>query len=184
MPKPFTPADFPTLSTARLNLRQPSMADYEVFHAILSCPEVTQFSNWADAPKRGEVERPLKWMCEAFGKRKGCAWMIEDRATQTLLGAIRFNCLDTRNRRAEVGYELHPTAWGKGYMDEALAAVVTCGFGPFGLNRLEAWTLPGNPASDRVLEKAGFQYEGTLRQRAWFKGAFHDFRMFSRLAGG
>jgi len=42
--------------------------------------------------------------------------------------------------------------------------------------------LPGNTASDRVLEKAGFQYEGTLRQKAWFKGAFHDFRMFGRLA--
>ena len=37
-------------------------------------------------------------------------------------------------------------------------------------------------ASDRVLEKVGFQYEGTLRQKSWFKGAFHDFRMFSRLA--
>ena len=50
-------------------------------------------------------------------------------------------------------------------------------------NRLEAWTLPGNGASDRVLEKAGFRYEGTLRQKSWLKGAFHDFRMFSRLAG-
>jgi len=33
-----------------------------------------------------------------------------------------------------------------------------------------------------VLEKAGFQYEGTLRQKASFKGAFHDFRMFGRVA--
>jgi len=43
---------------------------------------------------------------------------------------------------------------------------------------MEAWTLPGNDASDRVLVKAGFNYEGTLKQKAWFKGAFHDFRMF------
>jgi ribosomal-protein-alanine N-acetyltransferase len=33
-----------------------------------------------------------------------------------------------------------------------------------------------------VLEKSGFQYEGTQRQKAWFKGAFHDFRMFGRIA--
>jgi ribosomal-protein-alanine N-acetyltransferase len=51
------------------------------------------------------------------------------------------------------------------------------------LNRIEAWTLPGNAGSDRVLEKAGFRYEGTLRQKAWFKGGYHDFRMFGRLAG-
>jgi ribosomal-protein-alanine N-acetyltransferase len=66
-------------------------------------------------------------------------------------------------------------------MSEAVEAVARCGFDQFALNRIEAWTLPGNAASDRVLEKAGFCYEGTLRQKAWFKKAFHDFRMFSRL---
>ena len=66
---------------------------------------------------------------------------------------------------------------------EAVAAVVRCGHEFFALNRIEAWTLPDNPASDRVLEKCGFRYEGTLRQKAWFKGAFRDFRMYGRLAG-
>jgi [ribosomal protein S5]-alanine N-acetyltransferase len=51
------------------------------------------------------------------------------------------------------------------------------------LSFAEAWTLPGNDASDRVLVKAGFIYEDTLRQRAWFKGKYHDFRMFGRVAG-
>jgi hypothetical protein len=45
-----------------------------------------------------------------------------------------------------------------------------------------AWTLPGNGASDRVLEKAGFRNKGTLRQKAHFKNEFHDFRMFGRIA--
>jgi [ribosomal protein S5]-alanine N-acetyltransferase len=67
-------------------------------------------------------------------------------------------------------------------MTEAVTAVAGCGHEFFGLNRIEAWTLPGNPASDRVLEKSGFRYEGTLRQRGRFKGAHHDFRMFGRLA--
>ena len=67
-------------------------------------------------------------------------------------------------------------------MSDALAVVVSCGHEAFGLNRIEAWTVPGNPASDRVLEKSGFRYEGTLRQKAWFKGAYHDFRMFGRIA--
>ena len=66
---------------------------------------------------------------------------------------------------------------------EAVRAVVACGHQHFRLNRIEAWTVPGNPASDRVLQKTGFRHEGTLRQRAWFKGAFHDFRMFGRIAG-
>ena len=67
-------------------------------------------------------------------------------------------------------------------MTEAVIAVATCGYQLFGLNRIEAWTLPGNSGSDRVLEKAGFRYEGTLRQKGCFKGSYHDFRMFGRLA--
>ena len=182
MSKPRANKDFPTLVTRRLRLRQADMQDCDAFHAILSCPDVTRFSNWPDEPKRSAAERPLRWMCKAFASGKGCAWMIEDMSSAELLGAVRFNNIHHGSRCAEVGYELHPAAWGKGYMSEALNAVVACGFGSFALNRIEAWTLPGNPASDRVLEKAGFQYEGTLRQKSWFKGAFHDFRMFSRLA--
>jgi ribosomal-protein-alanine N-acetyltransferase len=66
-------------------------------------------------------------------------------------------------------------------MSEEVPAAVACGHRTFGLNRIEAWTLPGNDASDRVLEKSGFRHEGVLR-KAWFKGALHDFRMFGRVA--
>ncbi|UFN47786.1 GNAT family N-acetyltransferase [Roseomonas sp. OT10] len=53
----------------------------------------------------------------------------------------------------------------------------------FGLHRIDAWTLPGNAPSERVLAKAGFRFEGQLRERAYFKGHFHDFRIFARLDG-
>jgi ribosomal-protein-alanine N-acetyltransferase len=46
----------------------------------------------------------------------------------------------------------------------------------------EAWTVPGNGGSDRVLEKAGFRLEGVQRQRGRFNDAFHDWRLFGRLA--
>ena len=102
---------FPNLATARLRLRQVRPQDYEAFHALLSCPEVTRFSDWPDAPSRHRAERAVKWMGDMFAKGKGCAWMIEDGASATLLGAIRFNSIDAPNRSAEVGYELHPAVW-------------------------------------------------------------------------
>lgn len=175
-------SEFPSLLTERLSLRAPASSDSNAFHDLLQFPEVTRFSNWPDAPKQAQAERSMKWMCEALAKGKGCAWIIEDRISERSLGAIRFNTINKHGKWAELGYELHPSTWGKGLMTEAVKAVIKCGFDHFALNRIEAWTLPGNPASDRVLEKAGFSYEGTLRQKAWFKGAFHDFRMFSRLA--
>ncbi|MDE1994093.1 MAG: GNAT family N-acetyltransferase [Rhizobiaceae bacterium] len=173
---------FPALSTNRLELRAPVTDDAGVFREIVSIPAVTRFSNWPDGPTKAQVERSIKWMAKIYASGKGCAWVIEDRQCKSLIGAIRFNSFDAKWKCGEIGYELHPDFWGKGLMTEAVAAVTTCGHQIFRLNRIEAWTLPGNTASDRVLEKAGFRYEGTLRQKARFKGAYHDFRMFGRIA--
>jgi ribosomal-protein-alanine N-acetyltransferase len=174
---------FPVLSTKRLSLRAATPKDVPAFQHLLAIPEVTRFSNWPDAPVKTQVERALRWMSRVHGSGKGCAWIIEDRKSGALTGAIRFNSLEKKWRCGEIGYELHPDFWGKGLMTEAVRAVVACGHETFRLNRIDAWTLPGNAASDRVLEKAGFRHEGTLRQRAWFKGAYHDFRIFGRIAG-
>jgi ribosomal-protein-alanine N-acetyltransferase len=177
-----TGSEFPALTTSRLRLRPPLPADAAAFGSMLSVPAVTRFSNWPDRPKDAQVERSVRWMARLHANGKGCAWMIEDAASRRLVGAIRFNHFDRKSRFGEIGYESHPDFWGRGLMTEALCAVVACGHQVFRFNRIEAWTLPGNGASDRVLEKADFKYEGTLRQRAWFKGAFHDFRMFGRVA--
>jgi len=175
-------SQFPTLTTSRLRLRAPDPDDTSALTAMLSFAEVTRFSNWPDAPRQAQVERSVRWMAKLHASGKGCAWIIEDAGARRLIGAIRFNHFDRQAKFGEVGYELHPEFWGRGLMTEALRAVVPCGHQVFWLNRIEAWTLPGNIASDRVLEKAGFTYEGTLRQRSWFKGTYHDFRMFGRLA--
>ena len=98
------------------------------------------------------------------------------------VGAIRINRIERSWRWGEIGYESHPDFWDRGLMTEAVRAVVACAHSRFELHRVEAWTLPGKGASDRVLTKAGFVHEGTLKQKAWFKGAYHDFRMFGRVA--
>jgi ribosomal-protein-alanine N-acetyltransferase len=179
---PSTNRKFPVLSTRRLTLRAAMSKDVAAFRALMSIPEITRFSNWADAPSTAQVERSLRWMSGLHGSGKGCGWIIEFSGSKALAGAIRFNSFDKKWRCGAIGYELHPDYWGKGLMTEAVKAVAACGHQTFGLNRIDAWTLPGNAASDRVLEKSGFRYEGTLRQKAWFKGAFHDFRVFGRVA--
>jgi ribosomal-protein-alanine N-acetyltransferase len=174
---------FPVLETKRLTLRAPAPKDAAAFAAVLSAPGVTRFSNWPDKITKAQAERSMRWMAKVHASGKGCAWIIEDRKSNAFVGAIRFNSFDKKWRSGQIGYESHPDFWGSGLMSEAVAAVVACGHQTFRLNRIEAWTLPGNPASDRVLEKCGFRHEGVLRQKAWFKGAYHDFRMFGRVAG-
>jgi RimJ/RimL family protein N-acetyltransferase len=172
---------FPALTTERLELRAVDSGDGSFYHVLLSIAAVTRFSDLPDAITRIRAERIVTWMAKLFPSGKGCAWLIEERSTGAPVGAVRINRIHKRWRWGEIGYESHPDFWSRGLMTEAVRAVVACGHGHFKLNRMEAWTLPGNDASDRVLLKNGFRYEGTLRQKARFKGAHHDFRMFGRL---
>ncbi|MBV8152434.1 MAG: GNAT family N-acetyltransferase, partial [Candidatus Eremiobacteraeota bacterium] len=65
---------------------------------------------------------------------------------------------------AMVGYVLGKAAWGKGLATEALRGIVPYAFSAFKLHRLAATVMGPNKASARVLEKAGFAYEATLRR--------------------
>jgi ribosomal-protein-alanine N-acetyltransferase len=64
------------------------------------------------------------------------------------------------NGSARLGYRLDRTECGRGLMTEALQAVLAQAFGPMGLARVDAFVLPENAASLRVLEKLGFEREG------------------------
>jgi ribosomal-protein-alanine N-acetyltransferase len=173
---------FPDLSTPRLKLRDVRSEDSPAFMELLSFYIVTRFSDWPDAPSQDQCETFVREMTEAYQAGRGCGWAIEDAESGTMIGAIRINYILPNWKCGGIGYELHPGFWNKGLMTEALCAVVECAHGHFQLNRLEAWTLAGNAPSERVLAKAGFALEGTQRQRGFFKGAFHDFRIFGRVA--
>ncbi len=179
--------DVPVLSTRRLVLRPVTAADLSGLHGLLSIPAVTRHSNWPDGIGQDECVRFIQEWLDLSASAKGCAWAIETRAeggleTGGLIGCIRYNYITRPSNVGGIGYELHPAYWRRGLMTEAVRAVVAAGHDLLGANRVEAWTLPGNDASDRVLLKAGFLLEGTLRQIRWFKGRYHDLRWFGRVA--
>ena len=66
-------------------------------------------------------------------------------------------------------------------MSEALKTVLEFGFTKLGLNRIEAQHESDNPASGRVMIKAGMRHEGTLRQRVYNKGRYADVELYAIL---
>jgi ribosomal-protein-alanine N-acetyltransferase len=68
-------------------------------------------------------------------------------------------------------------------MTEAVRAVVACAGDFFRLERLEAKSMPENIASERVLQKSGFEFEGMLEPRPFFKGGHQEFKLFGRVTG-
>lgn len=86
---------------------------------------------------------------------------------------------DVYRRSAEVGYWVAEPFWGKGILTEALKQVCAHTFAHTDIVRIFASVFARNEASCRVLEKAGFALEGTLRSSVWKSGVLMDSKMYS-----
>lgn len=159
------PVAFPTLVTERLVLRETADHDVEAVFAMESDPVAMRY--WSKPPMqdiseaRASVERAMGF----FGARTALRWSIARPADDRMLGHVSLFSFNEQSGRAEIGYGLQRPHWGRGFMHEALTAVVDHAFGPLGLRRLEADIDPRNQASVRALERLGFAREGLLRER-------------------
>lgn len=82
---------------------------------------------------------------------------------------------------AEMGYWIGEPFWNMGFATQAVKAMLEIAFEDWKLERVDAFTMQGNDASQRVLEKAEFTYEGVKRKGLYKDGKFHDEYFFSIL---
>jgi ribosomal-protein-alanine N-acetyltransferase len=87
-------------------------------------------------------------------------------------------------RSANLGYWVDAKRNGRGLATRAVAALAEHAFGSLGLHRLEAGTLVDNPASQRVLEKNGFELVGLARNYLHIGGEWRDHLLYQRTAEG
>ena len=95
------------------------------------------------------------------------------------IGAFRQE--NIHKHTAELGYYIAEEHWGKGIMTEAVKQLCDYVFSHTDMIRIYAEPFAYNIGSQRVLEKAGFQYEGTLRNNAVKNGKILDMKMYSIL---
>lgn len=101
---------------------------------------------------------------------------VDDKA----IGSVSTSRLDNIHRQtAELGYYIAEEYWGKGITTEAVKQICEYVFNNSDVIRIFAEPFAYNNASCRVLEKAGFQYEGTLRSNAVKNGEVIDMKMYS-----
>ncbi|MEZ4822097.1 MAG: GNAT family protein [Ignavibacteria bacterium] len=84
--------------------------------------------------------------------------------------------------KAEIGYWLGEEYWRKGYLTIALNKVIDYAFKDLNLKRIYAGTFEDNIASERLLLKCGFEYEGTLRKSLKKDDVYFNEKIFSRIA--
>lgn len=158
-------SDTIAIHTRRLLLRPLQPGDVPALYSIFGDPEVMRY--WSTPPwtspdsGREMVARDQAAGTDADWLRLG----LVPHGSETPIGTCTLFDHRPQSRRAELGYALARQAWGRGYMHEALSALLDHGFEHWQLNRVEADIDPRNHASARALERLGFQREGLLRER-------------------
>ena len=171
------------LRTERLLLREFVPDDWPAALAYQSDPRYLRCYAWegrTEADVRAFVAMFVGWQGERPRTKYQFALILPE--TGRLIGNCGIRVNDPAAREANIGYELDPAHWGRGYATEAARAVLAFGFGDLGLRRVWAHCVADNVASAHVLEKIGMRREGHLREHVWMKGRRWDTLLYAILA--
>ncbi len=174
-------SELPTLTSSRLRIRWLTSDDIPQLYAIFSGPEVTRY--WSQPPVADEAGAALMLdsVQEFFRAGTLYQWGVELLDSPGVIGTCTLASIDLQNQRAEVGYALHRSMWGRGLITETLTLLLNFAFDTLGLNRIEADVDPRNDRSIGVLERLGFQREGFMRERWVVNGLVQDTTFFGLL---
>jgi RimJ/RimL family protein N-acetyltransferase len=155
------------LETERLLLRRFTEDDVDNLVELDGDPDVMKFINGGRPTPREEIESEILPAFLGYYERfTGYGfWAAEEKATGSFVGWFHFRpAKDAPAGEVELGYRLRRSAWGKGYATEGSLALIDKGFAEFGVERVVAFTMVVNVASQRVMEKAGLRYVRTFHQ--------------------
>jgi RimJ/RimL family protein N-acetyltransferase len=172
------------IRTDRLLLRELAEDDWAALLAYHRDPLYRRFYDRrhdTEEDARAFLRPFLEWQREEPRRMFNLAITLP--ATGELIGITGVRQRQSGQPRGDIGYELAPWHWGRGYATEAARAMLAFGFETLGLHKIEARCLAVNAASVRVLERLGMRLEARLREHEWIRGEPHDELLFGILAG-
>jgi RimJ/RimL family protein N-acetyltransferase len=162
------------LETARLLLRPLALDDAHHFTALFDgdWEAVKQTGRMPYPPTEPEIRRWIAGHIDAGS----LAFLLIRKEDRVVLGSGGFG---GPARVAELGYGLGRAYWGRGYATEAVGAMLDHAR-LLGLRRLDAYSFIDNPASARVLERAGFADRGVIIRDYPARGGRREVRHFRK----
>ena len=154
------------INTERLLLRAFEERDAEAMYANwCTDPDVTRYLTWQPHKSIEETRDILtRWVAAYSDNIATYNWAICFKPNLLPIGSISIADVSDLHARGEIGYCIGKPWWGMGIMSETLSAVIRFSFEQVGFQRLQAVHSLFNPASGRVMQKVGMQYEGTMRR--------------------
>ncbi len=139
----------------------------------------------ADAMSRAAFRRRVRLVGTEWREDLGYSWLIFRRGDGTLLGGVTLsNVRRGVAQTGSLGYWIGQPHARRGYMTEALEALLPYAFERISLHRVEAACLPHNTASRGLLLKLGFVEEGHAREYLRINGSWQDHVLYGLLKGG
>ena len=158
----LTPPD-PPLSDGVVTLRPLRADDAPRIAAACQDPEIQRWVPVIPVPyTEADARRFVLMTLQAWHDGTSYEFAIADATTDEYIGSIGLH-LGPNARRHAIGYLVKPEARGRGFATRALRLITRWGFADLAIERLSLWTLPGNIASQKVAENAGFRFEALTR---------------------
>ena len=157
----------------RVDLHPIEESDLPFLVEAMNDPDV-----WRTLRSRSPMNRQQEreWF-EGLADREGVVLLVV--AEGDPVGSVGYGDVDGNWGTAEVGYVVHPDHWGNGYATEAVTLLTGYAFDERRLEKLAAGVYAHNPASMRVLEKAGWHGEAVLEREAFVGGERVDLHRYA-----
>jgi [ribosomal protein S5]-alanine N-acetyltransferase len=168
-----------SLMTNRLCLRRLNESDDSDMFEYTRNPEVTRFLSWEPQTEIAQTRQYISKLIAEYNSGNSYAWAVEIADLKKFIGVVRIFDVSFGNKRGELSYVINPVYQGKGFAFEAIKAIIEFCFSEVGLNRIQAKCTVDNLPSERVLQKLGMSYEGTLREYWINKGVLTDAKIYS-----
>jgi RimJ/RimL family protein N-acetyltransferase len=175
------PLTVPTLTDDVVALRRPAERDLDAITAACQDPEIPRFTRIRSPYTRADAEEFLRASVEHWADGSSASFVVADRSTDRLMGAMGVMRLTEARDTAEIGYWVAPADRRRGVASRALRLVSRWAVLDLGVRRLELMTRVENVASQAVAERAGFAREGLLRSYMTHSCGLTDVFMFSLL---
>jgi RimJ/RimL family protein N-acetyltransferase len=163
------------LETGRLILRPVTENDADDIYQNVKDYDIARWL--INLPHPYPEDGAIKYIKEATELMKnGLSYELPIRLKSSgkMIGVMAVLKVDKKNRNAELGYWIAKKHWNKGFATEAGLRALGFGFNVLNLERMYAKCVPDNKASNRVMEKLGMKYEGTLRHEVLKEGKYFD----------
>ncbi|MBC7228314.1 MAG: GNAT family N-acetyltransferase [Thermoflexales bacterium] len=168
----------------RVRLRAIERSDIPTFVRWFNNPEVRRYLVAYAPMSTAQEEQWFEDMLQRQQRRELFLFAIEARVGDewVTIGNVDLHRVNWKDRWAILGIVLGEKAyWDQGYGTDAVRTMLRFAFEELNLHRVELEVIDENARARRCYEKAGFRYEGTRRQVAFFEGRYHDSHMMSVL---